>query len=293
MGTADIIPGISGGTVALILGIYDRLVSNISRVDFGLIKNIMTGRFSLVKEQIEFGFLFRLFSGIFLAVMALARLLSFVLSEYPHYTWSFFFGLILFSSLSMFIEIKRSYFQKLPLFGLGAIIAYFIVKLTPVEFGESSLHLLGAGSIASMAMILPGISGSFMLLILGKYQYILSAVKNPFQLESIIVLIPFVLGVGLGLILFSKILNWAIEKYRDGILGLLTGFMFGSLVKVWPWRKIEDVKFVSGKLRVISDREILPVIDAALIGCIGLMLLGALLVYLVGRQQNQSLEGAR
>jgi putative membrane protein len=281
MGIADIIPGISGGSIALILGIYSKLVENISNIKLSLIKSILLRDWETFQQKIDITFLIRIFMGILLAVLVMARVMSYLLSQYPTYTWSFFFGLILFSTGLLFFQTKLHYLKKFPLFIIGIIIAVVVVKLKPVNMSDSMMGLFFSGMFASVAMILPGISGSLILLILGKYEIVINAVKNPLVMDSLLLIIPFSIGVASGLISFSKVLNWALARFEASIIVLLTGFMAGSLVKVWPWREIEDVKFIGGKLRVLSDIEVMPAFDQSFFLCLLCMALGSGCIFMV------------
>lgn len=287
MGMADIVPGVSGGTVAFILGIYDRLVAAIASVNLDLLKLIKERRFKDALKHVDFTFLFFLLSGIFLALILMSRLMHYVLNEHPVPTWALFFGLILASIFYLKNQIKDFYRgQNILLTILGAIIAYFVVGAIPTETPNDYLTTFLSGAIAIIAMILPGISGSFILLILGKYIFITEALKSPIINNHLLVLITFSLGCLVGILSFSKILNFLLNKFHSLTLCFLTGFMIGSLRKIWPWKETLETMEVRGKIIVLSEKNILPQeFNSTFFIAISLFVIGFLAVFLLERSQ--------
>ncbi|MDA7087391.1 DUF368 domain-containing protein [Pseudomonas sp. SA3-5] len=232
MGAADVVPGVSGGTVAFISGIYDELLRSIAGVPVAL-GLLLRGRVLAAWQTANATFLLVLVAGILTSVLSLARVITFLLAEHPIPVWSFFFGLILVSSHLVAREIQRWNWSRFVSFTLGAAFAYWITVAAPVQWGTDSLSIFFAGSIAICAMILPGISGSFILLLLGLYPFILGAVKG----LDVHVLMLFASGCLVGIVSFAGLLRWLLLRWRDLTLALLTGLMLGSLNKLWPWKE--------------------------------------------------------
>lgn len=232
MGAADVVPGISGGTIAFITGIYDTLLESIRRVNPALIKRYKHEGLASVFTHINGRFLITLMAGILLSIVSLAKLITWLLETHPIPVWSFFFGLIMVSSYHMIKQVKRFSALKGLVFALGAFVAYGITILSPSTLEFSYVNIFLAGSLAICAMILPGISGSFILLLLGMYAPILSAVKH-LHLD---VLALFASGCLVGLLVFSHFLSWLLKHHRDVALTFLTGLMLGTLPKIWPWK---------------------------------------------------------
>lgn len=232
MGAADVVPGVSGGTVAFISGIYDELLRSIASVPAAALM-LLRGRIAAAWQAANATFLLILLAGILTSVLSLARLITYLLGEHPIPLWSFFFGLILVSSHLVARDIQRWNWTRLLSFAIGAGFAYWITVASPVQWGTGSLSIFAAGAIAICAMILPGISGSFILLLLGLYPFILGAVKG----LDIAVLAVFASGCLVGIVSFAGILRWLLTRWRDLGLALLTGLMLGSLNKLWPWKE--------------------------------------------------------
>jgi len=232
MGAADVVPGVSGGTVAFITGIYDELLRSISSVPvaFGL---LLRGRIVDAWKAANATFLLVLLLGIMTSVLSLARLITYLLAEQPIPVWSFFFGLIVVSTHLVVREIERWNWTRVVSLVLGAAFAYWITVASPLQLGHDPLSLFFAGAIAICAMILPGISGSFILLLLGLYSFVLTAVKG----LDISVLLIFASGCLIGIVSFAGFLRWLLARWRDLTLAFLTGLMVGSLNKVWPWKE--------------------------------------------------------
>ncbi|MGA0011675.1 MAG: DUF368 domain-containing protein [Flavobacteriaceae bacterium] len=233
MGAADVVPGVSGGTIAFISGIYDPLIKSISSFDLSLIQVLRKEGFAAFWRSVNGSFLLLLFAGIATSVISLARLLSTLLDTHPIAMWSFFLGLI---AASILLVGRQIQFNALPysigFFGFGLIAALSLTFLNPMVASDSWLYFFLSGALAICAMILPGISGSFILVLLGSYQTVLDAVHE----RNLSILFVVGLGAAFGLLSFSKLLRWLFSTYRNQTLTILVGFIAGSLPKVWPWK---------------------------------------------------------
>lgn len=232
MGAADVIPGVSGGTIAFIMGIYGELLDSIKSINGEAIKLFFSGKFVAFWKHINGTFLASLLAGIFVSVFSLARLMQYLLEFHPIPLWSFFFGLILASAIYILKGLDKWSLQNIISLLLGVAIGAFICLASPGETPDDLWFIFVSGAIAICAMILPGISGSFILLLMGKYAYIMSAVTE----LNILVLVVFAAGCAIGIISFSHFLSWLLKKYYMLTIALLSGFMVGSLLKVWPWK---------------------------------------------------------
>lgn len=264
MGAADIVPGVSGGTMAFILGIYEDLISSIAL--FGTKEFWMDIRSGKIKEAIllpRWGFLIPLGLGIVSAGVSLAGPLEHALETRPTFVWSFFFGLVAASIVVVARRVQSWDAQKALLLTIGTVIAYFIVGLVPVQTPEAPWFLVLSGAIAICAMILPGISGAFILVLLGKYEFVLSAINN----RDIVSILYIWIGATVGIITFSQVLKRLFARYHDAMVALLTGLMIGSLRKIWPWKAGEE--------------NLLPSMDAFTPAIVGLILLGVVIVVMV------------
>ncbi|GAL35539.1 arginine/ornithine antiporter ArcD [Vibrio maritimus] len=233
MGAADVVPGVSGGTIAFITGIYDTLLESIRRVNPSLLGIWKREGFKAAFDHINGFFLIALFGGILTSILSLAKFISWALETHPVPVWSFFFGLILVSVYHMIKQVEQKTLSRFVFLLLGAVFAYSITVLKPLQMDPTSLNIFFAGCIAICAMILPGISGSFILLLLGMYTPVLGAVKG-LQLD---VMMIFAMGCLIGLLSFSHVLSWLLKRFRDFALVFLTGLMLGTLPKLWPWKE--------------------------------------------------------
>lgn len=233
MGAADVVPGVSGGTIAFISGIYDRLLAAIAACTPDKLLWLARGRFSETWKAIDGSFLFTLLAGILCSIATFARLISYLLAEHGLLVWSFFFGLILVSVYLVGREIERWNAWTVAAAIAGCVFAYLITVASPVALAVTPLTLFVGGSIAICAMILPGISGSFILLLLGLYSGVLNAVKS----FDVTLLGCFMLGCVIGILSFSRLLSWLLGYARNITLAFLTGLLVGSLNKVWPWKE--------------------------------------------------------
>jgi putative membrane protein len=255
MGAADIVPGVSGGTIAFIFGIYEELIYSIKTVSGEVLRLLVRGKIKEALAEIPFGFLIPLGIGILTALLTLANVLSYVLVAYPAFLWSFFFGLVIASILAVRKRVvtwdKRDYLAMT----VTAVAAYFIVGAVPVETPNTLLAYFLAGAIAICAMILPGISGSFLLVIMGKYEQVLGAVTD----RNFLILGVFMLGCVIGLAAFSRLLSWMFARHHDIIVASLIGFMIGSLRKIWPWKEVISTRINShGEVVPFQEVNILP-----------------------------------
>jgi putative membrane protein len=231
MGMADVIPGVSGGTMAFILGIYDELIDAIRAV-LPLLRNIFSLRWREAFEQFPWRFLLALGLGIGAAILSLAKFLEWALEEYPVFVYSVFFGLIVASVYVVRRRVRQWNLPPLLMVALFAIGAYLLVGLRPTETPNALWFIFLSGMIAICAMILPGISGAFILVLLGKYKYILSALNN----LDIVTVLVFMAGAAVGIVSFANILRWLLDRYHDLTVAALVGFMLGSLRVLWPWK---------------------------------------------------------
>ena len=233
MGMADVVPGVSGGTIAFISGIYEELLDSIRSVDATALRLLLRFRLAEFWRHINGRFLLPVLLGIAVAIFSLARLMTYLLTNHPIAIWSFFFGLIVASALLVARQIGRWDWRTVLAFAVGAAAAWWITVATPAETPDDWWFVMLSGAIAICAMILPGISGAFILLLLGKYQYIMHAVGE-FDIPVIAV---FVIGAAAGIISFSHLLSWLLKHWHDVTVAVLMGFMVGSLNKVWPWKE--------------------------------------------------------
>lgn len=234
MGAADVVPGVSGGTIAFITGIYDELINSIKSINAASLKMFFTGKWGEFWKMINGKFLLFLLAGIGISVFSLAKIITWLLVAYPVLVWSFFFGLVLASTWFVGKDVKERNWKTGLGFLLGAALAFYITVATPAETPSHFLFIFLCGAIAICAMILPGISGSFILVLLGKYFFIMEAVKT-LDLKVIAI---FGIGACVGITSFSRLLSYALSHMRNITLAVLSGFMLGSLNKVWPWKEI-------------------------------------------------------
>ncbi len=239
MGASDVVPGVSGGTMAFILGIYEELVDSIrTLLNPTAIKLLLQFKIKEALDILPWKFLLAVGVGILLAIVSLAQFLEWMLKNHPVLIWSFFFGLVLASIFTVSKRIKPWGPVTIGSALVGAIAGYTIVGLVPVKTPDAPWFLFLSGAIAICAMILPGISGSFILVLLGKYQYVLAAVNS----RDFVVLFFVAAGATLGIVTFAQILGWLFKRYHDMTVAVLIGLMIGSLRKIWPWK--ETVAFI-------------------------------------------------
>jgi len=243
MGAADVIPGVSGGTIAFIMGIYDEFVGSIASINAEAMKLLFKGQFKAFWKHINGTFLVSIVLGIGISVVLLAGLMQTLLTVYPIQTWAFFFGLIVASSIFILRGISGWKLREILFLILGGVLGVTVCTLSPTQTPDALWFIFLSGAIAICAMILPGISGSFILLILGKYQYIMAAISGLVAGENfgqnLLILCVFLIGAVVGILGFSKFLHWLLARWNKETLIVLAGFIIGSLVKVWPWSNAE------------------------------------------------------
>ena len=232
MGAADVIPGVSGGTIAFLMGIYQELLDSIKSVNGEAFKLLFKGKIADFWKHINGNFLLSIFAGILVSVFSLARLMKYLLEFHPIPLWSFFFGLILASAIYILKGLDKWSLQNIISLLIGVGVAAFICVASPAQTPDALWFVFLSGAIAICAMILPGISGSFILLLLGKYAFVMTAVTE----LNIPVLAVFAVGCAVGIVSFSHFLSWLLKKFYMLTIALLSGFMLGSLLKVWPWK---------------------------------------------------------
>ena len=287
MGTADVIPGVSGGTVAFISGIYDELLHSIKSIDAVAFRLLLQLKLKDFWVKINGNFLITLFAGIVTSLLSLAKLMTYLLTHHPILIWSFFFGLILVAAPLVLREIKHWSISSMISFVVGIVVAYYITVVTPTESPNTLLFIFFSGALAICAMILPGISGAFILLLIGKYQYMITALIE-FNIPIVLV---FVAGCVVGILSFSRLLSWVLDHYHSVAIALLAGFMLGSLNKVWPWREVKEYATNSkGEQISVFDQSIWPGNyfevtgkDPLLLQAILMMALGIFIVILIER----------
>ena len=292
MGAADLVPGVSGGTVALITGIYGRLISAIASVGIDILLLVLRGRIAEAYKAIDGNFLLLLAAGIGTAIVGFAAILNWLLLHYPLPLWATFSGLVLASALSLVKQNYRSWsLRDWSFFTIGVAVAISVCLTQAIQMPLTPLGIFFAGSIAISAMILPGISGSFLLLLMGVYQPIIAAVVN----LELVTLALFALGCGVGLIFFSKLLQRLLAVAEKATMATLFGFLLGSLVILWPWQvTVSSVVDRHGDIRAVQTLPVSPtyyaqqVGDSMLLMCIGGFIVGVVAVrLLMSLSENQ------
>ena len=283
MGAADVVPGVSGGTIAFISGIYEELIGTLNNINFSLLKHLKTEGLKSTWNKANGPFLLALLSGVFVSIVSLAKGVEWFLEHHPILLWSFFFGLVLASIVYVGKQIKTTAkdFKLFLAMAIGAVVAYLITTINPSETTDTNLFLFFAGALAICAMILPGVSGAFVLVIIGAYGPVLEALNNR-DFKTILIIAA---GAVLGLLSFSKLLKWLFEKYHRITLAVITGFMIGSLNKIWPWKVALTFRTNSKGIEVpLNEESISPFNfdgDPQLLQAIGLMVLGILIILIL------------
>lgn len=264
MGAANVIPGVSGGTVALITGIFEELIDSIKSFNVEAIKLLVKGKFKAFAEHVNLGFLIAIFFGVAISILSLAKILDFLFTQYPIFIWAYFFGLILASIYFVGRTVEKWNLSVIITFLVGTGIALSISFLKPATENDGFIYLILCGAVGVCSMILPGLSGSFVLILLGNYQLVfIDAVNN----LSANILLPVLIGAALGLIAFSHMLSWIYKKYRNQTISALTGFILGSLAILWPWKNSYNITgelmntnqygaFVDGNGGILSDVKV-------------------------------------
>ncbi|MGE3800377.1 MAG: DUF368 domain-containing protein [Candidatus Kapaibacterium sp.] len=295
MGACDVVPGVSGGTMAFILGIYEELISSIravGRPDF--LRAVVTFKLKDAARAINLPFLLSVLTGVLIAILSLAKLMTWLLENQPVYLWSFFFGLVLASVLVVSRRIPKWNLLLVVALLVTAIAAYILVGLVPAQTPDDLGFVFLSGALAICAMILPGISGSFILLLLSKYEFIVGRVAKisdgTFTTEDGVILGTFALGCGIGLITFAQFLGWLFKRYHDLTVALLTGLMLGSLRKVWPWKEtIETYTDRHGEIQPLVQDNILPALGTEVWIAVALAVVGFIVVIAIEKMGNSEL----
>lgn len=308
MGIAEVIPGVSGGTIAFITGIYKTLLDSIKAVDHNFLKLLFKFRLGEMWSRLNGNFLLWLFAGMIAGILIGVFGVTYLLEHYPEVLWGLFFGLILASVPLMLSQMKEKTGISIVLFILGAFIAYAITSLSPSEGSTNYMYVFVAGVIAISALVLPGISGSFILLLMGLYTTIIPTLKSFLKTQDFSdfsLLAVFGLGCITGLVVFSRIVSAAFEKYHDPTIALLSGFMLGSLNKIWPWRNpltilnkdngsfisldrtnISEYNFLDEGIKIVKENNVFPAdyfFDSRLPMVIIAFILGLILIFLLSR----------
>ncbi len=277
MGAANVIPGVSGGTIALITGIFERLINAIKSLNGKAIKLLFTGQWKAFSQHIDLQFLLAIFAGIGVSIISVAKLFDYLFTHYPTYIWSFFFGLILASVLFVGKTVSRWDTSVIISFLVGAVVALGITFLTPATENEGFFYLVLCGVAAICSMILPGLSGSFVLILMGNYKLVMIDAVNQMNLE---ILLPVAVGAGVGLLAFSHILSWVFKRFKNQTIAVLTGFIFGSLGIIWPW-KTAITQTIGDKVKVIGYDYFWPSLDVSFFFAVLLMIIGFVAIWLL------------
>jgi len=279
MGAADVVPGVSGGTIAFISGVYEELIATLNAINLNSLKTLKSQGVSATWKNINGNFLLALFGGILLSILTLSKLVAWLLLEEPVLLWAFFFGLVLASII--FVLKKINQWNSAVFLGLilGGVFAYQLTQLNALGNSDSNWYLFLSGAIAICAMILPGISGAFILVILGSYANVLQALND----KDIAKITIFMTGALIGILSFSRLLKWLFKRFKNMTLAVLTGFMIGALSKIWPWKKTLSFRENSDGISVpLKEQCIAPFSfdgDPQILSAIGLMLFGFLMIF--------------
>lgn len=284
VGLANIIPGVSGGTIALITGIFERLINSIKSFGITSLTLLFKGKFKEFAAKTDLYFLITLFAGVIIAVVTIAKIFGLLFEEYPVFIWSFFFGLIMASVYFVGKTIEHWKVSVIVAFILGTIIAVTFAFFSPASQDDNFFYLVLCGVVAVCSMILPGLSGSFVLILMGNYQLVaIDAINN----RDLNILLPVLVGAVLGLITFSHIISWVFKKYKDQTIGALTGFILGSLVIIWPWKTPIEEMF-GDKLKPIGYDYFLPELNNEFIIAILIMIIGILSIWIMERSAENA-----
>ncbi len=285
MGAADVVPGVSGGTMAFIMGVYQELIDAIKSFDLEVVKLLLRFRIREASERVPWRFLVALLSGIGVAIVTLAGIITWLLEHHPTFLYAFFFGLVLASIVAIGAHIHWSGGAVATL-ALGTAVAWWVVGLVPLQMPHDPLTLFLSATVAITAMILPGISGSFILLILGQYAYVLNAIKS----LDVVTLLPFGVGIVVGITGFARILSWLLHHYHQLTITLLVGFMIGSLKKIWPFKEtLETMVDRHGEVVPILQRNVLPDFATSTFWIsLGLCVTGFVLIRLLDRLKDEA-----
>jgi len=286
MGLADLVPGVSGGTIAFISGIYERFINSIKSFNLSLFKTFKEHGIKGVFQAVDGKFLLSLVLGIGTAIVTFSRLIKFLLDHevYATYLWSFFFGLIISSILLIAKDIDWKKIGSIIGTLLGIAIGVYVSLATPTTGSTSLPYIFLCGFIAISAMVLPGISGSFILLLMGAYATVITAINNVIHgmnTEALLTVVVFALGAGTGLLTIVRVISWAFKHFKNIIVATLLGIMTGSLIKVWPWKNVTDSVTIEGKEKVLATANYFPEFGSELMLGVTFMLIGFFLIFLL------------
>ncbi len=276
MGAANVIPGVSGGTIALITGVFERLIDAIKSFDLTAMNLLFKGKFKELFKHIDFWFLVSLFIGIGTAVISLAQLFKYLFVEYPVYIWAFFFGLVLASIYFVGKTVTKWNTGSIITFIIGTTVAVTTSVLTPASENSSLIYLFVCGIVAMCSMIIPGLSGSFVLILMGNYQLIMINAVSELNLK---ILLPVAAGAGIGLVGFSHFLSWLLKTYHNQTIAMLTGFIMGSLGILWPWKE-PITKTFGEKVKTVDYDWLLPSINTEFFIAVAFILLGIAAIWI-------------
>ncbi len=277
MGAADVVPGVSGGTIAFVSGIYEELIQSINKVNFKALKILKDDGIAAAWKSVNGNFLVSLVLGIFISVISLARIIRQLLETQPVLLWSFFFGLVLASVIYVARQITEWRLITYIMLVIGGIAAYLITQIQPQHLEMTNTFIFFSGALAICAMILPGISGSFILLLLGAYKPVLDAIHDK-DFKTLAIL---AFGAIVGLLTFSRLLKWFFDHFENITLATLTGFIIGSLNKIWPWKEVLESEIIDGKMKVLREKSVSPMAfsgDNQLLYAIFFALLGFIII---------------
>jgi putative membrane protein len=280
MGAANVIPGVSGGTIAFITGIYERLINALKSFDLEALKMLLVGRWNDFAVKTDIKFLAAVLSGVAISIVSLAKVFELAFANYETYTLAFFFGLIIASILGVGRQISKLNVSNIIALIIGVVIAGGIAFLPPAEPNPAFFYVVICGAVAICSMILPGLSGSYILLLMGNYILVLQAISS----FNFSILIPMALGCIGGLLLFSRLLSYLFANFRDFTISILTGFVAGSLAIIWPWKETIYMLLESGKEKATGYKWFLPQMDITFVIAIGLAIFGFVLVWLMDRK---------
>jgi len=295
MGAANVIPGVSGGTIALITGIFERLINSIKSFNLTALKLFFTGKWKAFAEHVDLKFLVAVFLGIAAAILSVAKLFKFLFENYPVYIWAFFFGLIIASIYYVGRTVNKWNLGSILFFAIGTGIALLIAFGTPAQENHNFLYLILCGVVGTCSMILPGLSGSYVLLLMGNYEYVMIDAVNMLTTspwEAIKILVPVVIGAVVGLLAFAHLLSWIFKKFHDQTVALLTGFILGSTPIIWPWKHAITNALKDGTEKVVGYQWQWPAINTEFFIALAIMLLGAAIIIvteqLASKKEKQS-----
>jgi putative membrane protein len=277
MGAANVIPGVSGGTIALITGIFERLIDAIKSFNLAALKLLFRGRIKELVKHIDLFFLITVFFGAVVAVFSVAIAFEYLFENYPVFIWSYFFGLVLASVYFVGKQVEKYNFSSIASFIVGTAIAVMISVLSPASENDAMFYLFLCGVVAACSMILPGLSGSFVLILMGNYQLVVIDAVNNLDIK---ILIPVFIGAVVGIIAFSHLLSMVFKKYRDQTIGTLTGFVFGSVIILWPWKE-QLFETFGDKTELVGYNWLIPEINTEFFVAMGIILFGVFSIWFV------------